>query len=300
MGSDIEINAWALDDDSPVAWAVAEVERLEACWSRFRPDTELSALNRAAGSGAFVCSPTLWVALERAAVGFERTGGLFDPTVLASLSALGYDRTFREVAPSSPHPAAARSVPGFDAVVLEPARRVVVLPAGVQVDLGGLGKGLAADLLVEGLQARGVTSGMVSMGGDLRVFGPGADDDDAWVVPVEHPADDEVLFRFPLSEEAIVQSTRLMRRWERGGRVLHHLIDPRTGWPAETGLDAVIATARETWFAEVVAKAVLVAGEADGLALAERLGVDVWLVRTDRTLVSTPHVADTLGQSGGR
>lgn len=301
MGSDVEIELWDLADEALLQWAVGEVERLEACWSRFRPDSELSALNRSAGSGAFACSPTLWLALERAAAGYERTGGLFDPTVLHTLVALGYDRTFREVPDASAAvPRGAHRAPGFDTVVLEPSTRRAVLPPGVGLDLGGIGKGLAVDLLVAGLRERGVISGIVSMGGDLRVFGPGAEDDDSWLVPVQHPVDDTELFRFPLHEEALVQSTRLFRRWERGGRPLHHLIDPRTGWPVDGWIDSVVATAPEAWFAEVVAKAVFVAGEREGLALAQRAGVDVWVVRHDRTVVSTPDVADSLGTSGWR
>jgi FAD:protein FMN transferase len=169
----------------------------------------------------------------------------------------------------------------------------------VGIDLGGETFAHAADLLTEGLMARGVTSGQVALGGDMRVFGPGADADDAWMIDVHHPADDRTLFRFPLVDEALVQSTRLIRRWTRAGRPLHHLVDPRTGWPADTGVVSVVATAAEAWFAEVVAKAVFVAGERDGLALANRLGVDVWIVRDDDTLVATPDVADTLPASGG-
>ena len=300
MGSDVEILAWGEAPDEAVRWATDDVARLEECWSRFRPTSELSALNRSAGAGSFACSPTLWEAIDRAASGWARTGGLYDPTVLGALTALGYDRSFVDVEATSDRPLRPARVPGFDCVVLAPEAHTVALPAGVSLDLGGIGKGLAADLLVGGLRARGITSGEVSLGGDLRVFGPGPDEDDAWLIDVEHPGDDALLFRFPLVDEALVQSTRLLRRWQRAGRPLHHLIDPRTGWPADTGLDAVVATAPEAWFAEVVAKAVFVAGERDGLALAGRLGVDVWLVRADRTVVATPDVANSLRTMPGR
>jgi len=300
MGSDVSVLAWAEAPDEAVHWAVDEVARLEACWSRFVPTSELSALNRSAGSARFTCSPTLWEAVRRAARGWAATGGLYDPTVLGALVGLGYDRSFAEVAAESDAEVRPPRVPGFDCVRLDDDERTVALPAGVALDLGGIGKGLAADLLVTGLRERGVTSGEVSLGGDLRVFGPGPDDDEAWMIDVEHPADDAVLFRFPLVDEALVQSTRLLRRWQRGGQRLHHLVDPRTGWPVDNGLDCVIATAPEAWFAEVVAKAVFVAGEAAGLGLASSLGVDVWLVREDRSIVATPDVADSLQPTPGR
>lgn len=294
MGSDATILAWGPTPDPAVRWAIDELARLEACWSRFQPTSELCALNRSAGQGPFACSPMLWAAVSRAAVGWSRTHGLFDPTVLGALVSLGYDRTFREVPRVGDVEPAVRPVPGFDAVRLDHAARTVTLPAGVALDLGGIGKGLAVDVLIAGLVERGVTSAEVSLGGDLRVTGRGPDDDDAWMVDVAAAPDDRVLFRFAASEEALVQSTRLIRRWERGGRTLHHIVDPRTGWPADNGIDAVVANAPEAWWAEVVAKAVFVAGETAGLALAASLGVDVWIVRDDRSLVSTPDVADSL------
>jgi FAD:protein FMN transferase len=292
MGSDMEVLAWGEAPEVAVRWAVEEVTRLEACWSRFQPTSELSALNASAGRGPFACSPLLWAAVARAAQGWERTGGLFDPTVHDALVRLGYDRTFRAVPTDGPAVAGTGPVPGFGAVRLDADGRRVWLPAGVALDLGGIGKGLATDVLVTGLRERGATSAEVSMGGDLRALGPGPDADLAWWTSVRHPADGRVLFRFPVADEALVQSTRLLRRWVRGGRPLHHLVDPRTGWPADTGLDSVVATAPEAWFAEVVAKAVFVAGERAGIELAGRLGVDVWCVRADGTVAASPDVAD--------
>jgi FAD:protein FMN transferase len=300
MGSDLTILAWGNAPDTAVRWAIGEVARLEACWSRFLPTSELSALNRSAGARPFACSSALWAAVSRAAQGWARTHGLFDPTVLPALVGLGYDRTFAQVPRIGPDVPAVRPVPGFDVVGLDHEARLVTLPAGVALDLGGIGKGLAADVLVAGLVERGVTSAEVSLGGDLRVIGPGPDADDAWMIDVQHAGDDSVLFRFPLADEALVQSTRLLRRWTRGDRELHHLVDPRTGWPVENGIDAVVATAPEAWFAEVVAKAVFVAGETAGLALAAASEVDVWLVRSDRSVVATPNVADSLSATAGR
>lgn len=300
MGSDATILAWGAEPDAAVRWAIDELARLEACWSRFLPTSELCALNRSAGQGPFACSPVLWAAVTRAALGWSRTHGLYDPTVLGALVALGYDRTFREVPRIGPVEPAVRPVPGFDGVRLDHAARTVTLPAGVALDLGGIGKGLAVDVLVAGLHERGVTSAEVALGGDLRVTGPGPDADDAWLVDVRRAPDGALLFRFPASEEALVQSTRLIRRWERGGIPLHHIVDPRTGWPVDNGIDSVVADAPEAWFAEVVAKAVFVAGETAGLVLARSLGVDVWIVRDDGTIVATPDVADSLHVAAGR
>ena len=292
MGSEMELLAWGVEGQRYLSWAIDEAERLEQCWSRFRPTSELSALNSSKGQ-PHSCSTLLWAAVERAATAWHETGGLFDATVLDTLVTLGYSDTFRAVAPSGPAVRAV-PVPVFGQITLDAASSTVVVPGGIALDLGGLGKGLTADMLVAGLLERGATSVMISAGGDIRVGGPGPDDDDAWMTEIEHPIDASTLLRFPLVDEALVQSTTRLRRWERGGVQLHHLIDPRTGWPAETGLAAVVVTGPQAWRAEVMAKAALIAGEREGLALLARVGHDGWLVRDDATVVATADVAGDL------
>ena len=304
MGSQVEVMAWGGDGERCIATAVAEVERFERCWSRFRADSELSLLNASAGT-PFTCSFLLWEAISRAASAWHETNGLFDPTVLPSLRAIGYDVTFRQIVadPEGHEPAPDVSaagqleVPapiGFGAVELDAANRRVVLPAGAAIDLGGVGKGLTADLLIGHLNACGATSVLVSAGGDLRVSGPGPDEDDAWMIDIENPIDGSVLLRFPLVDEALVQSTTKFRAWRRGGRLVHHLIDPRTGWPSTSGIASVIVTGRQAWRAEAVAKAALIAGEADGLDLLARTGHDGWLLRDDGSIAPTATVAGDL------
>jgi thiamine biosynthesis lipoprotein len=155
----------------------------------------------------------------------------------------------------------------------------VRLPAGVRIDLGGVGKGLAADIVAAGLVDRGARTALVSLGGDLRACGE-PPPDGAWCVPVEDPRDDRrVAFTHDLATGALVTSTTQMRTWSRGGRVLHHIVDPATGDSARTGVLAVVATAPDAWWAEGVAKAIVIAGADAGLELARRNCVDTWIFR---------------------
>ncbi len=149
------------------------------------------------------------------------------------------------------------------------------------LDLGGVGKGLAADVVATGLVERGAIGACVGLGGDIRVAGaPG--EGDAWEIPVEDPLDEaRMLGSRRLRDEAIVTSTTRFRRWSRGGKRLHHIIDPFTGAPAERGVTSVVAQADEAWWAEGVAKAALVAGTERGLELLERLGVAAIVVDAD-------------------
>ena len=293
LGAPAEILIWGVDSDALVPWAIEEIECHEACWSRFRPTSELSQLNDSGGAPVTV-SPTLWAALERADQGWRATNGLYDPTILTTLRALGYDRTFREVVSEDATLPQSQPVLGWAAVHLDHERHVVSVPPGAAVDLGGLGKGLLADIVADGLMQRGALSVNVTLGGDIKVRGPGPDDDSAWLIAVEHPLTEQIFMRFPLVDEAIVQSTTAMRTWQRGSRRLHHLIDPRTGWPADSGLAGVVVTGPEAWFSEVIAKAALVAGEGPGRDLIEGVGLDGWLIRDDGHVIGTANVAADL------
>jgi thiamine biosynthesis lipoprotein len=131
----------------------------------------------------------------------------------------------------------------------------------------------SADLVATGLVARGAAGACVGLGGDVRVAGRGPDGG-AWVIEVEDPFDEtRTLCSRTLLDSAIVTCTTRFRRWTRGGEVLHHIIDPATGASADHGATAVVAVGDAAWWAEGVAKAALVAGIDDGIALLERLGV---------------------------
>jgi thiamine biosynthesis lipoprotein len=294
MGSTAEVVVFGPASEQLATWAMAEIERLEACWSRFQAASELCALNRQAGRPVPI-SVTLWAAIDAAATAWRVTEGRFDPTILAALVSLGYDRTFAAVALDRSGPPHAAAVAGFGQVELDPTSRQVTLPRGVGLDLGGIGKGLAADLVVDELLARGARSVSVSLGGDVRVAGEGPHADGCWLVPVLSPSDDVELGVFPLVDDALVQSTTCIRSWRAGGRVLHHLIDPRTGWPADTGVMAVVVTGPRAAEAEAFAKAALVAGPEAGPALLEGAGLDGWFITADGRVQGTPRVAADLG-----
>lgn len=293
MGSPCQLMVHGDDPESVADEAVAEVERLEACWSRFRPDSELSELNRSDGRW-FPASPTLWDALWKARAAWVASDGLFDPTIARRLAQFGYDRTFRSVSPSAAGPVNPTASVGLQHVRFDEDRQSICVPPAMGIDLGGIGKGLAADIVTAQALARGATSVCLSLGGDIRVRGPGPDADATWRLEIQHPADGRVLGAFALSDEALVQSTTLFRRWERDGRALHHLIDPRTGQPSATDLVGAVVTGVDAWWAEVVAKVAIMLGATEGLAFLIRSEVDGWLLAGDGALLATVAVAGDL------
>jgi thiamine biosynthesis lipoprotein len=274
MTTDIEL---FLDTPAEVAdedarQVLAEVERffqsVDARFSRFRADSELSALNAASGRTVAV-SPDLAALVRLALDASVTTGGIFDPTMIDALEAAGYDRSIELVSAG----VGQRRQPGvplperWTGVQVDTATRRVTLPAGVRLDLGGIGKGWAADKAAAMLRPYG--AGMVNAGGDLCAWGdqPGAETGQGWLVAVDNPSQPggDVAW-LPVVDSAVATSSITRRRWAGG----HHLIDPRTGNPAETDVVSVTALASTVVRAEVAAKVVLILGRVMGLAWLER------------------------------
>lgn len=256
--------------------AARRIADLEQRWSRFLPTSELSRLNASAGGGAVAVSAETFALVARAVEGWRLTGGLFDPTVLPALMAAGYDRSFSDPACGvhrADTPAAdAPPVPGADGVVLEARLRTIDLPANVQLDPGGIGKGMAADMVVAEVLAAGARGVCVNLGGDVRVAGH-APTDLGWQLGVQDPVRPGSVVPVRLRDEAVVTSTRQLRRWQRAGKPFHHLIDPQTGRPATTALHTATIVAGQAWWAEVLAKVALVAPVPHALRLLHRAGV---------------------------
>lgn len=274
MGTTAELMVVGGAGGALIDWAAGRLEQLEAKWSRFRPESELCLLGDRAGSGPVEVSAETVDAVGHALSLWYVTSGRFDPTIRRALEANGYDRTFGCVPPNGPAlTEPPLPAPGCDRIRLDRMNSTIAFPSGVTLDLGGVGKGLAADLVATGLVARGAAGACVGMGGDVRVAGRGPDGG-AWSIEVEDPFDESrVLCTRRLDCNAIVTTTTRFRRWTRGDAVLHHIIDPVTGAPAARGVTAVIAEGDDAWWTEGVAKAALVAGVNDGLELLERLGV---------------------------
>lgn len=251
--------------------AVRRIEVLEARWSRFRPASELSQANAAGGRPLLVSPDTirLFAAMREA---YDVTGGTYQPAVLGALEALGYDRSLPEVTGPATLPEA-RPVPPFLAAIDERIG-LVQLPAGVRVDPGGIGKGLAADLVADELIAAGAEGVLVNLGGDLRVRGV-PEGRGPWRIAIEHPDDPTVIVGVvTLADGAIATSTVARRRWTaEDGAAVHHLVDPRTSRPADACFrQATVVCGRAQW-AEVYAKCVLLDGGLPPVAAAAVLTV---------------------------
>jgi thiamine biosynthesis lipoprotein len=252
MGTDVGLFVRSSNGGTPDAFEAveAEFERLEQIMSRFRPDSELSRLNHA-GTGEV--SAELAHVIELALAARERTAGRFDPCVHDALVAAGYDRTFTDVAPDGSD--TARIAPTCGRGVSVTGRRVE-LENGAKLDLGGIGKGYAAERAADILASAGPC--LVDAGGDIAVRGGLV-----WPVGVETP---DGVVTLALERGALATSGSDRRRWVRDGEERHHLIDPRTGRSAVSDVLRVTAFADDAVQAEVLAKVLFLAGADEATA----------------------------------
>lgn len=269
--------------DELAAAARRRIGDLESRWSRFRPESELSRLGEHPGDPVVVSLDT-YTLVERAVRGWEATAGRYDPTVGDAVMVLGYDRSFELLAQRPPSEAASTIgadppvVPGCAGIELDPVVRAVTLPAGVRIDPGGIGKGLAGDMVAAEMLAAGAAGVLIDLGGDLRVAGV-PPDGNAWTISIEDPFRPErELARVALLDGAVVTTSITWRKWELAGRTVHHIVDPSTGDLSTSEVVSATIVAGEGWWGEVLAKAAFLAGMDEGADLVAASGATGVLV----------------------
>jgi thiamine biosynthesis lipoprotein len=275
--------------------AEQEVRRLEHAWSRFRADSEISRLNDAAGSWVEVGAETSEL-LRRATGAWEDLGGWFDPFMAGELVAAGYDRDLHLLHrpdPGSRRPVGRRTPGGVPARC--PARKSrspleldghrARLHDGATFDPGGLGKGLAADMVSGLLLEMGAEGALVNLGGDLRARG--RTPPRGWRIAVEDPFDRSrpSVAVIGVTDSGLCTSTCLKRRWTApDGSPAHHVLDPRTGAPADVEIASITVTADQTWRAEALATAVMLAGPGEGTTMLQSHPATALVVHLDGRL----------------
>ena len=263
-----------------------DLAALDVACSRFRTDSEIVALDDAPAdgrgrTGPVRISPLLAGALAVALRAARLTDGDVDPTVGGALSAAGYDRDFALVRPDGPPVRlTVRSVPGWREVELDEAAGLVSLPSGVQLDLGATAKAWAADRAAARIGAELGCGVLVNLGGDIAVAGvtpPGG-----WRIrvqdvtgqPEDPPAGPSAVIA--IHSGGLATSSTAARRWRRGGDVLHHILDPRSGLPAAPVWRTASVAAATCADANAASTAAIIRGEAAlgwlaGLRLPARL-----------------------------
>jgi thiamine biosynthesis lipoprotein ApbE len=251
--------------DAARALLEADLAALDAACSRFRPDSELAQLDQAAGQPVRV-SQLLAEAVAVALRAAELTGGDVDPTVGEAIVAAGYDRDFTLIPADGPAVnLVVRAVPGWHQVRLDLGSRTLTMPAGVRLDLGATAKAWTADRSAARIAGTLDTGVLVGLGGDISVAGPAPDG--GWRIRVQdvtgHPDEDPCgpATVVAITGGGLATSSTTARRWRRGGSVLHHILDPRTGLPPAPVWRTVSVTAATCADANTASTAAIIRGD---------------------------------------
>ena len=238
--------------------AQAEALRIEAKYSRYRPDSVVSRINAASGDPAGVAVDEETASLlDYAAQAHTQSGGLFDAT--SGVLRRAWDFRAGRVATAA-ELAALLPLVGWDKVAWQ-RPRIALTRAGMELDFGGFGKEYAVDRVCAVLAQAGVRHGLVEFGGDLRILGPHPDGT-PWRVGIRHPrAPERPLATIDLPAGAVATSGDYERFFEKDGRRYSHLLDPRSGEPAR-GLASVTVLAPQCLVAGTLTTIAMLKGEA--------------------------------------
>lgn len=245
MGTLATLTAYAANVEIANAAVEAGYRRLDdvnRLMSDYVDDSEVGRLNRAPGGTAVKVSPETLTCVQ-AAIRFGRASdGAFDATC-RPLVALWKRCGAAKRLPTEEQLAAARGLVGYDRVVVDEHNQTLTLPTtGMQLDLGGIAKGYALDLAAEAMRAAGATSVLVDVGGDVRAMGT-QPDGRAWRIGVKHPFAEGLIQQLNLNDCAVATSGVQQRFYEIDGRRYSHIVDPRTGLPAEQAPSVTVIAA---------------------------------------------------------
>lgn len=291
MDTVMTLTAYGPGGEAAVKEAAQELRRLDALWSTENPASEIARLN--VGSSTAVSGDTAAL-LERALSISQETDGLFDPTVRPLVTLWGF-HTDRPQVPSQTSIDAI--LPWVDSTQVTLTGETVTLGPGQELDLGGIAKGFASARVMDIFRAHGVTSGMVSLGGNVQTLGTRTDGA-PWHVGLRDPAGDGASYLGVLSvaDRAVITSGGYERFFEENGQRYIHILDPRTGWPAQSDLQSATVIAQDGVLADGLSTALYIMGS--------QQAAEFWAQRSDRfdmvlltqsgELLVTQGVADSL------
>jgi thiamine biosynthesis lipoprotein len=274
MGTSVRVELWSSDraqGQAAISAVMGEMHRIDDAMSPFKPESELSRVNREAALRPVVVSPALYDVVARSIDFSKLSEGAFDIT----FASVGHLYDYRErIRPSEEQLARAREAVGWRNLLLDPqASAIRFARPGVRIDLGGFAKGLAVDNGAAILRGRGIRNAIITAGGDSYILGDRRGR--PWTIGIRDPRDaGRMAAVLPLQDVALSTSGDYERYFDQDGVRYHHLIDPATG-RSPSGVRSVSVIARDGLTSEALTKCVFVMGVHRGMRLVETLeGVD--------------------------
>lgn len=289
----------AYGEDAQAALQEAEecIQQVEGLWSVTDKDSEIYQANHSGGQPVTVSEETAEIisfALEMA----QRTGGALDPTIYPVLTAWGFTTDSKQV-PSQQQIAQLLEQVGYDRIQLNGSELTV--PDGMELDLGAVGKGYTADLVTEILRRHGVTSALISLGGNIQAIGSRPDGSD-WRLGIRAPWESGNLGVLTVSDAAVVTSGGYENYFDdEQGNIYWHILDPSTGYPADSGLQSVTIVGREGKMCDALSTALFVMGAQSAEQYwRENGGFEMLLVTDSGEILITEGIAEDFTLNEGR
>ena len=289
----------AYGEDAQAALQEAEecIQQVEGLWSVTDEDSEIYQANHSGGQPVTVSEETAEIisfALEMA----QRTGGALDPTIYPVLTAWGFTTDSKQV-PSQQQIAQLLEQVGYDRIQLNGTELTV--PDGMELDLGAVGKGYTADLVTEILRRHGVTSALISLGGNIQAIGSRPDGSD-WRLGIRAPWESGNLGVLTVSDAAVVTSGGYENYFDdEQGNIYWHILDPSTGYPADSGLQSVTIVGREGKMCDALSTALFVMGAQSAEQYwRENGGFEMLLVTDSGEILITEGIAENFTLNEGR
>lgn len=255
MDTVMTITAYGSNSTAAVSSAENEINRLDALLSVKNKNSEVYKLN---ADKSVKASDDMLALLNCASEAYDLTNGAFDITTEPLTKAWGFYSDLENRVPSQKEIEKALRLVGFDNIKTN--KNVITLDGGATVDFGGIAKGYASAKAAKIIENNGVSSALISLGGNVRAVGSRPDGSD-WSVAIVNPDDTSrragVL---RLSDKAVVTSGGYQRNFEENGKIYHHIIDPRTGYPAQSGLKSVTVVSQDDCLADAMSTALFVLG----------------------------------------
>jgi thiamine biosynthesis lipoprotein len=276
--------------DKAIDTAFSEIERLEKLSNFFSSESEVSRINKNPGISGVRVSPDILDMLNKAIMVSEKTEGAFDVTIGPVISLYDFHKKIK------PEESAVKknlSLVNYRELIIDRNKSAAFLKKrGMLIDLGGIAKGYAADKAVEALKRNRINSGLVSVAGDIKAFGL-KPDGKPWKIGIRNPRskskEDDVMATIELSDMAISTSGDYERCFILDGKRYHHLLSPKTGYPAE-GCQSVSVITKECAFTDAFATGVFILGPEKGLKVFEKMGFDGIIVDSQGKVHTTPNI----------
>lgn len=295
MGTYVQQTVYGANKEDAAKGAANAVQSLENLISWRVETSDVARLNDAAGTDWIAIEPETADLLARALDVAERSNGAFDPTILPVSSLWDFGGENQHL-PSQAEIEEYRGFVGYHNLRVDlDAAQASLKIHGAALDLGGIGKGAACDAAVQAYEEAGAQAGIIAVGGSIGVYGD-KPDGSLWRLAVRDPnsSDDQAgeMGLLDLASGYVSTSGSYEKTFTENGKTYHHLLDPRTGYPAESGLVSVTVTSNSGALSDALATAVFVLGEEKGMALLEEYGAGGILITQDNHVIVSDSLKD--------